>query len=266
MVFDKLLNGSGNVSRALLRYNDLMSGASAAPVDDSAFALPAEASMLTHVFEGYLEIFAEADNGGFQKIRDDNNYSANNERLHIPKFKYEFVQDGIYLIPVTQDLSLTGHPYWNYIIAPGRIWQENGDNGYSCTSFPFALVERNANCTHNGVMTFLFNGTSVSDVRYQITQETCVYFKFNIWGQLKAIYKPETISNAATLKTNHAAEVDNRLPTKLISALATDFPNSGVRISKFGSGVTPEHMTTYGLVINGTNYASGCGTRYGQYA
>jgi len=266
MVFDKLLNGSGNVSRALLRYNDLMSGVSAAPVDDSAFALPAEAAMPAHIFKGHPEIFGEADNGGFQKIRDDNNYSANNERLHIPKFKYEFVQDGIYLIPVTQDLSLTGHPNWNYIIAPGRIWQENGDNGYSRTSFPFALVERNANCTHNGVMTFLFNGTSVSDVRYQITQETCVYFKFNIWGQLKAIYKPETISNAATLKTNHAAEVDNRLPTKLISALATDFPNSGVRISKFGSGVTPEHMTTYGLVINGTNYASGCGTRYGQYA
>lgn len=99
MVFDKLLNGSGNVSRRLLTYNDMLGGASAAPVDDSAFALPAEAALPAHVFEGRLEIFAEAGNDGFQKIRDDYNYSAEDGRLHIPKFNYEFVQDGSYLIP-----------------------------------------------------------------------------------------------------------------------------------------------------------------------
>jgi CubicO group peptidase (beta-lactamase class C family) len=32
------------------------------------------------------------------------------------------------------------------------------------------------------------------------------------------------------------------------------------------SGITPEDLTAYGLVINGINYVSGCPTRYGVYA
>ena len=41
----------------------------------------------------------------------------------------------------------------------------------------FALKENFMLVTkvHNGVMTFLFNNSSVSNVRYQITQETCVF-------------------------------------------------------------------------------------------
>lgn len=262
------LTGSGNVTRTLLTYNDLMSGSSAAPVDDSAFALPAEAAMPDHTFEGRLELFNEATSGGFTEIRDDYGYTGNqdNPRKHLPEFSFQFAQNGSHLIPVNQGLSYTGHAYWNYIVGPGRIWKENSDNGWSRVSFPFALIQRNSNCTHNGVMTFLFNGSSVSNVRYQVTQETCVYFKFDMWGGLSAAYTAETIPNAATLKSNHAAEVTNRLPTKPIADLATDFPSSGVDVSVFGSGVTASHMTTYGVIVNGTNYVSGCGTRYGQYA
>lgn len=146
------------------------------------------------------------------------------------------------------------------------MWKENSDNGYSRASFPFALVQRNANCTHNGVMTFLFDNSGISKVRYQITQETCVYYKINMWGQLNATYSAYSVPNAATLKANHATEVGNRLPTKPISALASDYPGSGVNVSVFGSGVTPAHMTYYGVIINGTNYVSGCTTRYGTYA
>lgn len=262
------LTGSGNVSRTLLTYDDLMSGASSAPVDDSAFALPADAAMPADTFEGRLELSNEATSGGFAELRDDYGYTDNTDspRKHLPEFSFEFVQKCSHLIPAIQGLSMTGHAYWNYIVGPGRAWKENGDNGYTRASFPFALIQRNANCTHNGVMTFLFNATSVSNVRYQITQETCVYFKFNMWGQLPATYTPGAVANPYWLKGTHALEVVTRLPTKPISALATDFPNSGVDVSVFGSGITPEHMTTYGVLINGTNYVAGCGTRYGEYA
>jgi hypothetical protein len=74
------------------------------------------------------------------------------------------------------------------------------------------------------------------------------------------------VTNGATLKASHATEVANRLPTKPISALATDYPGSGVNISQFGSGITSQHMTFYGIIINGTNYVSGCNTRFGTYA
>lgn len=262
------LTGNGNVNRTLLTYNDLMSGSSTAPVDDSAFALPANAAMPDHVFEGRLELLNEATSGGFSEIKDTYNYTggADSPRKHLPEFDFEFVQNGSHLIPVTQGLVYTGHPFWNYIIGPGRVWKENSDNGYSRAAFPFALVQRNANCTHNGVMTFLFNNNGISKVRYQITQETCFYYKINMWGQLDAVYDQYAVSGAAAVKSNHAAEVANRLPTKPIADLASDFPGSGVNVSVFGSGITPAHMTYYGVVVNGTNYVSGCNTRYGTYA
>lgn len=262
------LTGNGNVTRTLLTYNDLFTGSSTAPVDDSAFALPANAAMPDHVFEGRLELLNEATSGGFSEIKDTYAYTGNGDhpRKHLPEFSFEFVQNGSHLIPVTQGLIYTTHQNWNYIIGPGRVWKENSDNGYSRAAFPFALVQRNANCTHNGVMTFLFNNSGVSKVRYQITQETCFYYKVNLWGQLNATYSAYAVSNAATYKANHAAEVGNRLPTKPISALATDYPSSGINVSVFGSGITPAHMTYYGVVYNGTNYVSGCTTRYGTYA
>jgi hypothetical protein len=261
-----ILSGSGAVDRSLLTYDDLMTGASTGPVDDSAFALPEAAAAPSVVFEGRLHLSAGGENGGSKLIRDDQNFAADPARMQLPEFELEFVQDGSYLIPVTQGLVISGNPYWNYIIGPGRIWQENADNGYARLSFPFALVERNQNCTHNGVMIFLFNGTSSSRVRYQITQETCLYFKFDMWGQLTAAYTPETIPNAAAIKAEHAAEVANRLLTKPISALRTDYPDSEVNLAGFGSGITPGDLTAYGLVINGVNYVSGCRTRYGEYA
>ena len=262
------LTGNGVVSRTLLTYANLTSGSSTAPVDDSAFALPANAAMPLHTFEGSLTLNNEATSGGFSEVRDDYAYTGNqdNPRKHLPEFSFEFVQNGSHLIPVAQGLSITGHQYWNYIVGPGRAWSETTDNGWSRASFPFALIQRNSNCTHNGVMTFLFNASSVSNVRYQITQETCVYYKINMWGQLSASYSPYAVANAAIYKANHAAEVGNRLPTKPITDLAVDYPSSGINTSVFGSGVTAAHMTTYGVVFNGVNYVSGCGTRYGQYA
>jgi hypothetical protein len=261
-----VLTGSGFVDRSLLTYNDLMTGSATTPVDDGAFAMPIAAAMPSVVFEGSLKFTSSGNNDGYKVIRDDQNYAADPARFHLPEFDLQFLQDGSYLIPVTQGLVFSGNPYWNYIIGPGRIWQETSDRGFARASFPFALVERNQNCTFNGLMAFLFDGTQVSLVRYQVTQETCLYFKFDLWGQASANYIPETIPEAALLKSVHAAEVANRLPTKPISALESDFPDANVNLAHFSSGIRPEHMTAYGLVINGINYISDCRTRYGEYA
>jgi len=41
---------------------------------------------------------------------------------------------------------------------------------------------------------------------------------------------------------------------------------SGATLASFSSGITRQHMTSFGLVINGINYVSSCQTRYGEYA
>ena len=262
------LTGSGAVSRRLLTYNDLMAGTSTAPVDDSAFALPANAAMPTNTFEGTLHLVNNATSGGYKVYEDPYQVFGSFDQpiKHLPDFSYQFVQNGSHLIPVNQGLSITGSLYWNYIVGPGRVWNEIGDKGYSRAAFPFALIEYNQNCTHNGEMTFLFNANGISQVRYQITQETCLYEKFDFWGQLNATYTPQSVANAISLMNNEAAEVANRLPTKPISALAADYPGASLDLSQFGSGVTPADMTYYGVYINGVNYVSTCGTRSGSYA
>jgi hypothetical protein len=261
-----VLSGSGIVDRHLLTYDDLMTGSATTPLEDAAFAFPDAAAMPSVVFEGRLNISSTVAVGGFQVIRNDQGSPVDAKSFQLPQFDLRFVQDGSYLIPVTQGLVFSGHPYWNYILGPGRIWQENGDHGFARASFPFTLVERNQNCTHNGVMTFLFNGTQISPLRYQVTQETCLYFKFDLWGQLAATYTPGSIPEAAALKISHAVEVVNRLPSRPLSALAVDFPGVNVNLARFGSGVSPQHLTAFGFVINGINYVSGCQTRYGEYA
>ena len=64
----------------------------------------------------------------------------------------QLVQNGSHLVPVVRGLQYTGSPAWNLAVGAGRAWNEDGDGGQTRASLPFALVERNANCVHNGVL------------------------------------------------------------------------------------------------------------------
>jgi hypothetical protein len=267
------LTGNGKVNRTVLTYSELFSKtAPVAPVDDGGFAVPANAAAPSQIFEGTLTLSSPMSSDSFQILRDDEKYDTGSDSpwRHLASFSFQFVQNGSYLIPVRQGLVITGSPAWNYIVGPGRVWQEDGDHGYMRASLPFALVERNQNCVHNGEMAFLFSNTripNVSPVRYQITQETCLYLKFNMWGQLPATYTPGKIAEAEEVRNAAAAEVANRLPTKPFSALQADYPNSGIDLANFTQGrQSPEDVTTYGLLVNGIDYVGGCQTRYGTYA
>lgn len=271
---DNVFPGKGDVSRVSLTRSQLIGrSVSSDPVDDSAgFAIPAKAAEPTEAFEGTLTLKDLATSGKFTKFSDVFGIIPEGDSAwkHLPAFSFQFVQSGSYLIPAVQGLAITGSPSWNYIVGPGRVWREDGDDGYLRASLPFSLVQRNQNCVHNGEMTFLFSSTkspNVSNVYYQITQETCYPMKFNMWGIASATYTPGAVPGAATLKENHAAEISHRMPTKPFDALATDFPNARINLSVFpGAYKDPKQITTYGLVINGVNYIAGCRTRFGEYA
>jgi CubicO group peptidase (beta-lactamase class C family) len=180
-----------------------------------------------------------------------------------PEFNLAFVQQSGILIPVQRGLIITDHPAWNIIFEPGRVWQEDSDHGYSRASLPFALVIKGGNTAFNGTMTFLFDEQQVSYVWYQVTQETSSYTRANLWGMVKAVYHPEGIANAEQIRADFSSEMAGRLPVKPIEMLAEDYP--GVDVRAFGQGVSPEHMTWYGLVVDGVNYLGGCQTRFGNY-
>ena len=71
-----------------------------------------------------------------------------------------------------------------------------------------------------------------------------------MWGQLSATYVPSKVAGADEVRKATAAEMANRLPAKPFSALAADYPNSGLDLANFMSGRKfPEDVTTYGLTI-----------------
>ncbi len=263
------LTGNGNVSRSQLGSAALTTGAEpTATMDFSNFALPANAAMPTNHFEGRLVLTGEATGGRFTKLVDTFRYTGNADspRKHLPEFDFEFVQTGSHIVPVRRDSIANAHPDWEFVLLPGRVWNEAGDNGYSRVALPFALQQKNANCLHNGVMTFLFKDDgSVSKVAYQIASETCLYFKADLWGLLPATYTPQQVSNAASLVASYQAEVNGRMPVKPLSALAVDYP--GTDPTKFAApgGKDPQHISLVGFVIDGTHYVGGCATRNGTY-
>ena len=258
------LTGSGDVSRIALTADQLLNGfAYTSPQAESTLALPAQAAHPSLIFEGRLELLDEATVGDYQIIRDDYNYAENSEHLHLPQFDFNFVQHGSHLIPVQRGRIVTGHPYWDYLLSPGRVWYENGDGEYMRAAIPFALLQKNQNCTHNGVFMFLFRAGEVSNVWYQITQETCPYFKTDMWGLLPAIYHPSNIPNAEDIRNDFVQELNERLSTKPLSSLTEAYPD--VDLGSFGAGLTPEHVSVYGLVVDGVNYMGPCRTRYGDY-
>jgi pimeloyl-ACP methyl ester carboxylesterase len=229
------------------------------PVDEAALTPPENAALPTHVFEGRLELLVEQDGGRIQVLRGE----LGPEYACLPEFDFEFVQSDSYLIPIRRGLIITDHPQWNLHLEPGRVWQEASDGEFSRASLPFALTIKGGNATFNGTLTFLFDDQRVSKVWYQVTQETTTYTRADLWGLLEAAYHPSPIADAERIRADFAAELAARLPVKPIQALAEDYP--GVDVSAFGRGVTPEHMTWYGVVVNGVNYLGGCQTRFGIY-
>jgi hypothetical protein len=248
--------------RSQLTYPALMEGFDAdSPLDEAALTPPTGAAQPELTFEGRLELLDEAKSGGIQILSGLEDADATT--AHLPEFDFEFVQSGGYLIPMQRGLIITSHPFWNYLLEPGRVWQESGDQGMMRASFPFALIPKNSNAIFNGTMTFLFDGSRVSRVWYQITQETTSSSTANFWGLLKAVYHPQAITGAEQTRASFSLELAERFPTKPIEQLAVDYP--GVDISAFSRNVTPEHMTWYGVVANGVNYVGGCKTRFGLY-
>jgi hypothetical protein len=233
--------------------------------DMRAFAPRQNASPAKDRFEGRLVLGEERPGAGFTVLRDEFGDAAANggAARHLPPFDFEFVQAGDVLIPVRRGAIPSAHPVWEFVLEPGRVWQ---DGETSRASLPFTLEERNANCMHNGVISWRFtrDGT-VSDAAWQIASETCRYFKFDLWGRSAVRYVPGPVKDATRIAADYRAEIAGRRPTKPIVALAIDHP--GADPAQFGSAaeIDPDDMTAYGVVAGGINYVSDCRTRLGPY-
>ena len=186
----------------------------------------------------------------------------------------ELVQHGSYLIPRDRSLQSSAHPFWEWMLGPGRVWVENADKGLHRAALPLTITAKNANCVHNGIIMFLFDEHSLSKLWYQITSETCSYLKVNLFGLITAQYTPYDIAFRCALIHSFADELNGRIPVKSMEYLSSDFvdvsvdpPSPILDITKLvpPSAISPDHVTVYGAYINGVHYRSDANTRSGSY-
>jgi hypothetical protein len=238
-----------------------------APVRMSEFAMPDDAAPPDGDFNGVLTLQPEA--AGLNIVLDAwgrvDEFGDAIRRL--PAFAFEFAQDGHDLVPLERGVIRRQHPYWEYILLPGKVWREKGDRGWNRAALPFALQERAANCTHNGVMTWLFDDDGkVSTVAYQVTAETCGYLKLDLWGRVAASFLPTDLGDRGAAAIAAAREHrERRLPVRPIEALAERYPAIDPLSFGIEDGISPRDMSVFGLFVDGIHYRSDCFTRTGAH-
>ncbi|MDH3432129.1 MAG: beta-lactamase family protein [Gammaproteobacteria bacterium] len=232
------------------------------------FTPSADARPASNRFEGRLRLATGEQSNSFEMLVDELNF-AELERpgmQELPPFDFEFVQEGGLLVPLVQGPIRNEHPWWEFVLLPGRVWDEAADGGFSRAVIPFALKERREDCIHNGLMTFLFRDDGdVSRLAFQIGHQTCRYLQFELRGLLAASYEPGDVQGATRAVTTALTHRESRLPQRPIEQLADDYP--GADPAEFGSTeeISPSDMTAFGFVIDGVHYVGGCNTPQGPY-
>ncbi|MDP1631683.1 MAG: serine hydrolase [Caulobacter sp.] len=246
-----------------------LSGAAfTAPVDLSAFAPPPVTLPPSGRASWRLTLDVDQARFNLKVLKDETGDTPAETvaRATLPAFDFTFVQDGGWMIPRQRGPVVSDHSEWDWVVEPGQVWLDAAAPGWLRAAIPFALEERNANCLHNGVLTFRFkpDGT-VSPVVFEIASETCAYFKFDAWGLSPARLFPDEADGADAVATAYAAEVAGRLPVRPIALLGRLYPDLDLTRLTLAPSVDGDPPTAYGLVADGVHYAGPCRTRRGDY-
>lgn len=257
------------IDERVLSFEQLMNGNQfVEPLRLVEFTPTSDSRPASNRFSGRLRLETAAQSNNVKILVDELDLVVPDRPgfAELPPFDFAFVQDSDLLVPARQGPIVSQHEWWDFVLRPGRVWDEEGDKGFSRAAIPFALKERREDCIHNGLMSFLFdNGGRVSNVAFQISNQTCRYLKFEMRGLLRASYSPGQVAEGAVATALVSANRASRLPQRPISQLQDDFV--GAKSDQFGSieEIDPKDMTVYGFVIDGIHYVGGCDSSYGKY-
>jgi hypothetical protein len=181
-----------------------------------------------------------------------------------PGVAISFFTDKGDLIPFTQDVirygsSSGGRSYWDIIVQPGRVWSQPGDNGWSRAGFPFALVNSIEGETHNGVATFLYKKGRVSNLRFQIVQQTAPFYikdEFVAAGLVPATFVPVAADHLSSLKKVYEADRADAVPIAGWSEL--EAKAGAATLANFDGTMRAKDIVLSGLDYQGVFYLKGC--------
>ena len=174
-----------------------------------------------------------------------------------PTFDIELISEEGIVKPSTNFIE-SENSFFNVYIGNGinRI-SETSSN--SLIMLPIALTHKNANCVHNGLMIFSLEKSKLSSFIFQISSETCAYFKFDFISVQESIYKFMNKTDESIYYNN--SNVEKFFDISDVYSLY-QIPNNSFADSEY---FDKKNVTTFGLILNNKHYSSGCMTRAGMY-
>ncbi|MBE9549379.1 MAG: serine hydrolase [Proteobacteria bacterium] len=234
------------------------------PVQSTAFAPLNKSSLQPTRFSGQITLEAVADKPYFKTITDRYQVVKKNtfQITKLPFIQLDIIQRGDTIIPSIGTVVTSKHPYWEWLIMPGKIWQEPGDDGYTRVALPFALQEKNANCTHNGLILLLLKADGGSSTGFvQITSETCAYLQFDFASRINVDFQPKPIAGENELIQVFLNHQNSKTIILTTAALKLAYPL--LDVDKLQPPDT-RGSTVSGVLINGRHYRLHCQTRFGS--
>lgn len=255
-------------ARAALSLDNLQSGDDGALVTNSAFLPPEGHGEAASLFNGKLTLSA-----GEMLVEPalESREVMGQDAQMFPGVALEFFTHEGDLVPVTQEVitlsdEMSNGSFWQIIVQPGKVWSEEGDEGWSRASFPFALMNRLETDTHNGVASFAYKDGEVTDVRFQITQQTAPFYistHFLAWGSLEADYAAMEATEFDAAREDYAVELEDRLTTAPWSDLVAASPDGA--LNGFEGDTVSEFTVMHAVVKDGTIYYQPSETPQGPY-
>lgn len=243
------------VDRADLCADQLLNGSVAGVVVNSSYLQAASSAAALHSFTGTLDVSAIAMSFSGPETTG---------RIRFPTLAVQWMTIGNVLLPLNREVVTDSSPSsWDIILSPGKVWSEPGDQGMSRASFPFTLVTNQWNEAHNGVATFLFDDATVSNLHFQVTQETASWNQVDMWGIASANYAPEVIADAAQITQDFLDELAARVDIKDWSELLVDFPTADVNV--FARNIGANDISASAILVDNTLYFNSANTRHGPY-
>lgn len=248
--------------RDKLTFDDLMNGNFPELVHNDYFMPIGSTTPPVHQLSGEIH-FRETT---MNTTHPDSDWKGSGKRF-FPSFSVSVMSYGEYLIPFYRGIILCGdqqNSFWNIILSPGRVWQEPGDNGYSRASFPFTFTDNYIGQARNGLATFVYNSSEISDVAIQITQETAPvdgYQIANFRAMIPVRYTPSYFEDTEQQILDFEKELAARPPVRVWSEL----PLGGFTEDFFRGGLPPEEVSTAALFLDGRLYVQPANTRSGPY-
>jgi hypothetical protein len=149
------------------------------------------------------------------------------------------------------------------IVQPGKVWSEPGEGAWSRAAFPFALVNSLEGESHNGFATFAYRGREVTNLRFQIVQQTAPYLVTDYFtAQGSAHTSWRSAPDSQSLARNYRDSLADRVIVGSWPELAAEVGPE--RLAGFGAGLSSEQTVLAGLDYRGKFYLQFCSSAAGE--